>query len=218
MIHGKSNDPVVVKKIYLRIWHLRDEIEEVLKLKMKELGRDLSEEEVSEIRSEYVLVKKEAQDKLHAVEETDSEAVVQTIQRLHEIIPEEKIISAFVLLSELNMNNAHIFSAGEFLIGQSIVLEFDVPKRFVINAQVTHSRLHNLKSRVISPKQKPYRISLDFTFLKPGERALLREFLISIEPEAASKSSTPTPETKKLGLAEGDEDSDKSDDFSDLDL
>ncbi len=53
LIHGKSSDPVFIKKIKLKIWTLRDEIEAVI-LKATELkGSALTDQEKTSLIDEY---------------------------------------------------------------------------------------------------------------------------------------------------------------------
>jgi hypothetical protein len=52
-----------------------------------------------------------------------------------------------------------------------------------MNADVLYCRTFNIKSRIISQNNYKYRMLVKFTFLKEGERALLRQFLQSIEPD-----------------------------------
>ena len=42
---------------------------------------------------------------------------------------------------------------------------------------------HNLKNRIISETPFIYRMGVKFTFLKKGERTLLRQFLSAIQPD-----------------------------------
>ena len=86
-------------------------------------------------------------------------------------------------LAEIYMNEMFFFSNQSFLEGQSIVVDFLVPKRFLMNAVVTYCRPYNMKSRIISKNNHPYRIGIQFSFLKPGERTILRQFVSSIEPD-----------------------------------
>jgi hypothetical protein len=98
-----------------------------------------------------------------------------------------------------------LFCADSFIEGKNIVIEFLIPKTFSLNAEVLHCRKHSMSTRVISQQKLPYRACFKFSFLKPGEKSLLRQFLFSIEPEKVA--AAPTEETE-----------DKSDDdFGELD-
>ena len=85
--------------------------------------------------------------------------------------------------------------------------EFLIPKMFSLNAQVIHCRKHSMSSRVISGQKLPHRACFKFTFLKPGEKSLLRQFLQSIEPEKVVVQQTEESD----GAGEDD------DDFGELD-
>ncbi|MCR9206424.1 MAG: hypothetical protein NXH75_17715, partial [Halobacteriovoraceae bacterium] len=147
-------------------------------------------------------------------EETSEEAPtkeaggsLKIIQRKSENIPAEQIFRGITILGEISMDAIYFFSSEQFLEGQSIVLEFQIPKRFVVNAQVAYCRQFNNRSRIISDKKVSTRVAAKFTFLKDGERTLLRQFIASIEPEV---KEAPTKQ-----VAEGK--SEDSDDFDGLD-
>lgn len=272
MILGSSKDPVLIKKIYLRIWTLRDEVEAVVKARVdagetenisvedliqeyqsKSLtnndgsvtlevlnggkdDEDSSSEEPeateetesaeeteaeseneseteAEGESEEAPSDGEAETEAEAETEEAEEAVaadgpVDVIQRRPDI-PAEKIYNGTTVLTEMNMEEMYFFSNKSFLEGQSIVIEFMVPTRFVVNANVFYSRPYNHKSRIIRDNNLIYRVAVRFSFLKPGERTLLRKFVASIEPDL-SKAAKPkaAPKPKSEGF----------DDLDDLDL
>jgi len=224
MIHGASKDPVVVKKIALRLWSLKDEIDYVLQSET-----DLTPEKIEIIRNEYInnpqanssgltLVPPAAEagalaaddsvatedDMAKAMagdapeekaEETSGEnstpplvAVNQnddgkiSITQRRPKLEEGRIAHAKTILSEIGMEGIFCFSSHSYLVGQSIVVEFLIPNKIILNAEVLYCKNFNLKSRIISDKKLTYRIKARFTFLKPGERTLLRQFIKSIEP------------------------------------
>ncbi|MCP4914955.1 MAG: hypothetical protein GY909_17685 [Oligoflexia bacterium] len=261
MIHGKSTDPVFIKKIKLKIWTLRDEIEAVILKATEKKGSSLTKEEKELLIEEYsqrvtatpglqvieggagAQAEGETEDEGGEPEQTeeekqqaaadamlaamDGEDIVEggaqapesgssdqgvskeVIQRGSQNIPEDKITHGIVVLSELGMDHLYFFSNKNFTEGQSIVVEFQVPKRFIVNINVAYSRAFNMKSRIISEKKLPYRVVGSFSFLKEGERTLLRQFVASIEPEVQEEVVV------KKKAASGDDDDDG--DFGDLD-
>ncbi len=254
MIHGNSTDPVLIKKISLRVWTLRDEVEAVIKSRYKDVEnppslddllveykttgsfgdtdgddasgvKDASElDDSGEDEMAMAIAQAEAEEAAKAAgeeapdaegetsegeetsedatiaegeaEEGDSEAKVlklvtspeevdgKTIvkQRLPEI-PDDKVASGRAILSEIYMDQMYFFSQKEYLVGQSIVLEFLVPKKFLMNANVVFCRTYNMKSRIISKNNLPFRVGIKFSYLKEGERTILRNFVQSIEPD-----------------------------------
>ncbi len=122
-------------------------------------------------------------------------------------IPTEKIARAKTILTEINMNKIFFFSDKAFLEGQTIVIKFEIPRSFIVHAEVAYARPFSLKSRVISQNNYRFRIVAKFTFMKEGERALLRQFLTSIEPE----KKAPTKQAENKAETSSD------DDFSELD-
>lgn len=279
MIHGNSNDPVLIKRILLKVWALRDEVEAVIakRLRQNPEKKELSPEEIQEIKNEYQYVgpveKKanltlvqgggetpsasegeESGDDLEAemaaameggAEEGDSEGEgseeeqsgddleaemaaamggasgeagiseappaptgpVKVIQRGSDNIPQSKIHHGVLILSEISMDNFYFFSSQNFLEGQSIVIEFQIPKKFVINADIVYCRPFNIRSRIISENKLNNRVAAKFSFLKEGERTLLRQFIQSIEPDV------PVEPVKPAKAAEAEE----GDDFDGLD-
>lgn len=283
MIHGNSRAPVYVKRIYLKIWSLRDEVEAILMKHAELAGRPLNEQEITQVKNEYsyanraqtpgaglTLVQGGAsqtatpdsgdEEDLEAAmaaamggdgsaeegsgEEEDLEAAMAAamgggdesageedleaamaaamgeapapstpagkkviIQRYSENLPVEKISHGMTFLAEVTMGEVYFFTNKHFLEGQSIVLEFQIPKKFVINAEIKYCRPFNIRSRIISENKLTYRAVANFTFLKEGEKTLLRNFICSIEPDIPEE---PVIEKKKVVEDEGD-------DFDDLD-
>ena len=271
MIHGSSNDPVYIKKIALKIWTLRDEIQAVVKKQLLEKGEvaDITDiideydinsrvqpavEPLPEVEGEIAKEDEldDSEDAMAAalaaaeageeVEESapeggeiaeegnldDSEDAMAAalagdggeeepkkeekkggesliIQR-HPSLEENRVHLAKTVLAEIGMDRMFFFCSQKFTEGQSIVIEFIVPKRFVINAEVVYCRQFSMKSRIISKAKLPYRVAVDFNFLKEGERTLLRQFLKTVEPEVQE----PVVMNKK---SEDDDD----DEFSELD-
>lgn len=97
-------------------------------------------------------------------------------------IDEARLGKGKTVLSEINMERMFFFTNKAFSEGQSIVIQFNIPKTFIMNADVLYCRPYNIKSRIISENNYRYRVVVKFSFLKDGERALLRQFLQSVEP------------------------------------
>ncbi len=123
-------------------------------------------------------------------------------------LPQEKIIVGRTMLSEIYMDKMFFFSDHHFLDGQSIVIEFQIPKRFIVSAQVVYCRNYNMKSRIIKTNKLLFRVCVNFSFIKKGERTLLRDFLQSVEPKVEKNGKK-----GKQKSADADED----DIFSELD-
>lgn len=235
MIHNGSSDPVLIKKISLKIWSLRDEIEARLQEKV-ESGAVLDEQSIMQIREQYTpkssagnannvialkptgdlntgedemaaaMAAAEAEEAGEKSEEENAEtteapsednanvvslspAANSPDQNIISIsldapnIPEDKISKGKTVLSEISMEKMFFFCNKPFTEGQSIVIQFCIPKSFIVNADILYCRPFNLKSRIISQNNYTHRALIRFKFLKEGERALLRQFLQSIEPD-----------------------------------
>ncbi|MBT3584173.1 MAG: hypothetical protein HN509_04665 [Halobacteriovoraceae bacterium] len=258
MIYGNSNDPVLIKKIYLRIWTLRDEVEAVIRTRIErsegeeipkfedlmeeyrerppmlspqlevleggasedaEEGEENAEDSAEEESEEAEEQSAEAAADGDQTEEAQADAPkdegdsgkVDILQRFP-VIPAEKIFRGTTVLSELTMDYMYFFSSQSFLEGQSIVIEFLVPKKFIINASVAYCRAYNMRSRIISEGKLPYRVAVKFSFMREGERTLLRNFVASVEPEVQ------VIEAPKPSGGGGGGDEDGFDELDDLDL
>lgn len=244
MIYHNSTDPVLIKKIPLRVWTLRDELEAVIlariasgeyskenrpsiddliaeyrerkpivkatddkSLKLIEGGAEEASEEAGEEESS----EENAEEAIEAASDDKEEKVetksTEVIQR-RPILAEDRVSSGTLILSEIEMDHMYFFTNKQFTVGQSIVVEFMIPKRFSVNVDVAYCRAFNLKSRIISNQNFRYRVAAKFTFLKEGERTLLRQFIQSIEPEVQKQLPPKVTQGKQEG---GD------DDFGDLD-
>ena len=133
----------------------------------------------------------------------ESSSPVKIKQRSPQIDP-TRVAHGKTIISEIFMDGMHLFCTNKFILGSAIVVEFLVPKKFSITGVVTHIREVNMKTRVISDRKMIYRMMIDFTFLKAGERSLLREFLATIEPTGVSKA--PPKEEEKEEAPEEDKD------------
>lgn len=122
-------------------------------------------------------------------------------------LSDDKISKGKTILSEIGMEKMFFFSSKAFTEGQSIVIQFCIPKTFIVNADVIYCRPFNIKSRIISQNNYTHRMLIKFNFLKDGERALLRQFIQSIEPDI-------TKIVKKAPTEEADSD---EGDFNELD-
>jgi hypothetical protein len=296
MILGKSNHPVLVKRISLQCWTLRDEIEQAvanLHLKREELGEEKFNQELLKLRNYYQKEPRqfeqsasagddksdeeddgmlqpevgEVDDEMAAMaaalegggvdEESDDEeggaasqddidalmeanaggeaASQDDIDALmdsanagddiqvkekqkdidHRVLTlktrvkphAEKVSSGLTFLSDINMEEMIFFSKYGYTPGQSIVLEFLIPQKFILSARVIQSKQFSLNSKIISATKPDYRILAEFTFIQDGERTHLRNFLKSIEPEIP-------PPPKRPAKKENDDDDDE--DLSDF--
>ncbi len=253
MIHNSSSDPVLIKKISLKIWSLRDEIESRIQAKIDagELPPEAMEEKIKELRDEYtkksalpdnvVQLKSgndlpaEGEDDMEkamaaamaggddAEAETPAEGEADTnIVAMNADAPiqdangnvitigieapvnlsDDKISKGKTILSEISMDKMFFFSNKAFTEGQSIVIQFCIPKTFIVNADVIYCRPFNIKSRIISQNNYTHRMLIKFNFLREGERALLRQFIQSIEPDVTKVVKKPAASEDDAG--EGD--------------
>lgn len=268
MIHNSSSDPVLIKKISLKIWSLRDEIESRIQEKIEagEMVPEVLEEKILELRGEYtkkaavpdnLIQLKSASDlpsddedemakamaaamesdgeDSSAVTPGDSENITTDELEVDNVVAmnaeatpsapidkngnvitigieppnlsEDKVSKGKTILSEIGMEMMFFFSNKAFTEGQSIVIQFCIPKTFIVNADVIYCRPFNIKSRIISQNNYTHRMLIKFNFLREGERALLRQFIQSIEPDI----------TKAVKKAPASEEDAGTGDFNELD-
>jgi len=217
MIYKNSTAPVLLKKINLNVWSLKEEIahvvmskidtteeKELIKLLLDDYSHDRpalrlvkNEEEVEgeieeqkENNNEEQVEPHENEDQKTA-ESKGEEEITQKILKL----PREKVAKATTIMAEIYMDEIYFFSETPFLEGQSVVIKFCIPQQFIMNADVIYCQTYSSSNRVIGEGKLPYRICAKFSFLKNGERTLLRRFLHAIEPNL--KSIKPTKQEPK---------------------
>jgi len=260
MIHNNSTDPVLIKKISLKIWSLRDEIESRIKEKV-DSGVPLKEVDMEQIRKLYTpktsvpnnVLELKPNDELDSgedemakamaaaeaeeaglaeaesapieeikaeeataetasiIEPTNDNKIEKDLSPTIAVIPPEKISKGKTVLSEISMEKMFFFCNKAYTEGQSVVIEFCIPKSFIVNADILYCRPFNLKSRIISQNNYTHRVLIRFNFLKDGERTLLRQFLQSIEPDLSKV-------VKKIEKPKDDEGFSGFDDLEDLGL
>lgn len=208
MIHNSSTDDVLIKKISLIVWSLRDEIESRIQQRISrgELNpedKNEFEKQIQEMRSQYSKPHSSAQVSQESEEGTSAPAELsdKELESLAmpddlalnldadsdvNFITEDKVAFGKTILSEISMDRILFFCNHSFIEGQSIVIKFNIPQAFVVNADIKYCRPFNFKSRIISKNNYNFRVLADFTFLKPGERAQLRQFIQSIDARDGS--------------------------------
>jgi hypothetical protein len=121
----------------------------------------------------------------------DFPAPVQDADQEHREItrcrPDQDVISiGYTLLADIYMDEILFYSRHEFFPGQAMVIEFLIPKKFTINAEITYVRNIALHSRIISETKPHYRMKAKFICNRPGMRTILRDFIKSIAPDIKS--------------------------------
>ena len=193
MIHKSSKDPVLVKKIALKGWKLSEELKAEIKMRLD--SNESEETIVAELEKVFTPSKKpnltlvsgakeDNKEASASAEESEKESgeLIKVVQYTPSL-EDHHIFFGRTFLSEITMENIHFFCSETFLEGQSIVLQFQIPKPFIVNVEVISARPYALSSRIISEAKLPYRVIAKFTFLKAGERSLLRDFLSAVEPK-----------------------------------
>jgi hypothetical protein len=108
----------------------------------------------------------------------------------------DKISYGFTMLSDVNMDWVLCFSREKFIHGQTVVIEFLIPKSFKMTCEVMMCTHYSSTSRIISDTKPNFRLQLLFQFALDGERTVLREFLESIEPRLPQKPDKKSKEAQ----------------------
>jgi hypothetical protein len=251
MIYNRSGHPVEIKKISVRVWKLRDEIEAAIERRMRECEAAAVPLFIEDIKRFYNLDMASPlteQDNVLQLRPTQDEGVNDLMESIAQdsgipeeaaVIPEvegetgktfveaekimeeqnlqgletkkpnpilerpyqrqapdmDKISYGFTLLSDLNMENSLCFMKDKFLQGQSVVVEFLIPKSFMVTGEVLYCHHYAMRSRIISSTKPDYRVQNKCTFAIPGEREALRNFLKSIEPTIVTEKKKPKKAT-----------------------
>ena len=192
MIYGNKREAAPIKKIDLRIWRLRDEVETVIRDDLQKNASSIEKKNVVEkCRSRYARStrdsnvlsfkeRKKMEEKLRDNPDQLGEFILGK-EDDHPDIPENKITLGSLILSEIDINEMFFFCNRQFMAGQSIVIEFVIPNVFTINAEVLSGRSYNMKVRVISANKLPYRTHAKFNFYDDKEKLILERFIKSIE-------------------------------------
>jgi hypothetical protein len=249
-----------VKRIPIRVWALRDEIEAALERRIKEceaagtplflddikefygmkvdkplsgqpqlqlvnnevaaaqdgvddLMASLSQEKPAEEEAPKVETSEATEVAPPVAEKADEVLAAQTpaekveahdaphVQRPYErLAPDStKVSYGFALLADLNMDWMLTFSKEKYVQGQSVVVEFLIPRPFMMSAEIVLCHHYGMRSRIISETRPDFRLQCQFTYKFAGERTRLREFLQSVEPTLPKKSATPKPAQDEAG-------------------
>lgn len=152
-----------------------------------------SEDANDETNSEDQNAEENSNTEPEIISEVESVNNVLFLKRHRPNLSGEIIGDVVTFLSDVNMSMISCFSSRNFLFGQTIVLEFLVPQRFFVTAEVLECRNYNMESRIISGQRPKYRLHAKFTFPREAERTLLRRFLRSVEPEVPIESPKQKP-------------------------
>ena len=201
MIYGSSKHSIEVRKIHLKIWKFRDELESVIQERLDKGGGHPSEVDVSDLEELYgshITTTNSSGLKVHEQDteelpqqggedgpKEDTEGKVLEIYRARPRLGKNKFDDGVVALMDIDMKTISCFSQKNYLCGQVIVIEFLVPNHFFVTAEVLGCRNYNMRSRIISQAGLNFRLHAKWTYNLPGERTMLRRFLNSIGLDAS---------------------------------
>lgn len=196
-ILNKSTHPVHVKKVSLKTWKLRDEIEHLIANRVNDSEESPNIEDIKEYFS-Y-----DAGDA-----EEEPQVIIDDPNSFKREVPTDKAAGGQMILSDINMENVLIFSEVSYTPGMNIGITFDIPRSFILTARVDNCINLARKSRIISNNKFHYRLNCAFEYKYESQRENLRKFLKSVEPDIP-----PGPANIKSAKVKNPDD---DDDFSDL--
>ena len=240
MIIGKSIHPVEIKKIFIEVWSLRDEIEATLRKRVEEQTDKTPKEVMREVEAFYgspeeIVIPMEevtTEDSQKPEDEPDSSPEASNEDTNKDIdleksskdedskdlplttsftIKPTNAVKGYTLLADINMDQILLFSETAFTFGQSIVMEFQIPNKFKVYGEVLGCNHIAKSSRVISEFNPHYRVSMKIHYKSEESKSPLRDFLHSVEPTIPSGIRNIEDKDKKSS-------NDEIDDLDDLDL
>jgi hypothetical protein len=187
-------DPVILKKVSMRVWHLKDHLIAILKGRLEKNDGDIEKiKDISDLKREFYfgdrwLELDEEENEEEVAEEKSEEGEKFTLYRRNIDIPDEKMAHGKAILYEVNFNKIHFFCDERFHIGATIILKLDIPKSYGIAGIVVDCRPFDFDSKIISEIKYPYRVIAEFQFLKKGQATMLRNFLTAIDPRVSHEA------------------------------
>ena len=204
MIYSSSDGSIEVRKIRLKIWKFRDELESIVQERLDKCGGSSSEVDFSDLEELYRshitatpspvlkmdgqdagdLPKQKSQADLKGEgDEREEEGKVLEVHRVRPQLDESKLNDGVVALMDINLKTISCFSQKDYLCGQTIIIEFLIPNHFFVTAEVLMCRNYNMRSRIISQSSLSFRLHAKWTYNLPGERTMMKRFLNSIKPD-----------------------------------
>lgn len=175
-IYKNIKDVIQLKKINLRMWSLKDQIEAIIEYYMiNHDSKEVNFENVNKFVQESLAQK--------AIDYNEGSYDPHNKDQLLIKYPvnDTMIGTGSTFLSDINMNWIGLFSEKHFYFGQNILIDFLIPRRLILNAQVIECHSYNMNSRVIGENRAVYRLFAKFTFHREGERQALRSFVQSLQ-------------------------------------
>ena len=216
MARGEQHERTVeIFKIRLKIWKFRDELEYIISQRLEAAGNDPAQVETSDLE-ELDQRSPSSSGPLDPLEGEEREGEgegepglgqmmmtrednVLPMRRTRPQLETGKMADGTLALIDLNMETIACFTTHQYLPGQTIVMEFLVPQRFFMVAEVLNCPHYNRESRVITHGHLNYRLHAKWVDHLPGERSMLKRFLQSVSPtpqiqEAQEDDLSETPQ------------------------
>jgi hypothetical protein len=102
-------------------------------------------------------------------------------RKIERYVGPDHIHPGYAILYDINFEEISFFTEFPFLPGQEIVIEFGIARTFTVQAEVVYIKNFQGRSRLIQAWKPNCRIKAKILAQHPGDRTLLREFLMSVD-------------------------------------
>lgn len=94
-----------------------------------------------------------------------------------------EVVKASILLNDLSIHGAFLFTEHALSIGQYVRLTVNHPRYFFVHGRVVTCKMLSMRNNVISPMSFPYRLGILFEFGSEKEYTTVKAYLeeLSIE-------------------------------------
>ena len=116
------------------------------------------------------------------------ETMVELRKKISRYVDAQFVHPGYAILYDINCEDISFFTEHPFLPGQEIVIEFGIAKTFTVQAEVVYIKNFQGRSRLIQAWRPNCRIKAKIMAQHPGDRTLLREFLMSVDTKSQSRS------------------------------
>lgn len=103
-----------------------------------------------------------------------------------------QMIQARILLNDIKPTQVDIFATQPILVGQSVALTLDEPKRFYARARVVACKEVPTERKIITPVNYNFRMGLDFIIESQAEENALKDFYHEISTKYLNSSDQVT--------------------------
>ena len=214
-IHGIRKQEITLRKIGLEIWTIRNEIKSIIRDCVINKSKDEIKKAVEKLNKIYqdplnILhqsAEKEKQGEATSASEDSDKGedlgLDQLIQKIkNPPLLKENIAKGSTFLSDITMEEINFFSSHNYVSGQSIIINFLIPRNFSLTADISQCFNYNFHGQIQGGHSLPYRVKVIPRFNRPGERSMLRTFINSYQVDPSADNLDPSIGLEKSSLIE----------------